>query len=91
MSKLLEIEVVDRLETLWEGKAGYVSVPALDGKLGVLPGRQPVLAVLGSGPVEISEVNGGDGEVTVTVDSGFVSVDADFVTVVVENGTVINS
>lgn len=91
MSKQLEIEVVDRLETLWEGRAGYISVPALDGKLGVLPGRQPVLAVLGSGVVEISEVEDQDSAVTIQVDAGFVSVDSDFVTVVVEDGTMIGS
>ena len=91
MSKQLDIQVVDRLETLWAGKAGYISVPALDGKLGVLPGRQPVLAVLGSGAVEISQVQNGDADVLIDVDSGFVSVDADFVTVVVEDGTVISS
>ncbi len=91
MSKRLHIEVVDRLETLWEGDAGYISVPALDGKLGVLPGRQPVLAVLGSGSVEISEVENDAPRVTIDVDSGFVSVDADYVTVVVEDGTLISS
>lgn len=91
MSKQLEVEVVDRVTTLWEGRASYVSVPALDGKLGVLPGRQPVLAVLGEGTVDITGINGGSGDVHISVSGGFVSIDSDFVTVVVETGAVIGS
>lgn len=91
MSKKLEIEVVDRKTTLWQGRADYVSVPAMDGKLGVLPGRQPVLAVLGEGDVEVSGVENGNENISVSVSGGFVSVDADFVTVVVDKGTVTSS
>ncbi|MFT0762765.1 hypothetical protein [Scrofimicrobium sp. R131] len=88
MSKRLSIEVVNRTSTLWEGEADYVSIPALDGRLGVLPGRQPVLAVLNTGNVEVRGADPG-GEVNISVSGGFASVDDDFVTVVVDEGTVI--
>ncbi len=82
----LRVEVVSKTTSLWRGRATYVSVPATDGHLGVLVGRQPVLAVLQPGNVEITT---GDGEVVlVSVASGFVSVDSDFVTIVVDGGEV---
>ncbi len=81
----LRVEVVSKIEPLWSGKASYVSIPAVDGRLGVLKGRQPVLAVLEAGAVEIETSTG---TVIVTVDGGFASVDSDFVTIVAEGGTI---
>jgi F0F1-type ATP synthase, epsilon subunit (mitochondrial delta subunit) len=85
MSKVLNVEVVTRSETLWSGSATHVSIPAEDGMLGILPGRQPVLAILQNGIVEIREESGGNVKLHVT--GGFASVDVDFVTIVVEEGT----
>lgn len=80
----LRVEVVGLSGPLWSGEADYVSIPAIDGRLGILSGRQPVLAVLSPGIVEIQR---GDGEdIAVEIEAGFASVDADFVTVVVEGG-----
>lgn len=81
----LSVEVVSQTELLWSGKASYVSVPAVDGRLGILKNRQPVLAVLEVGVVEISSE---DGPVNVSVNGGFVSVDSDFVTIVAEGGKI---
>ena len=81
----LSVEVVSRIELLWSGKASYVSVPAVDGRLGILKNRQPVLAVLEAGVVEISSESG---PVTVSVNGGFFSVDSDFVTIVAEGGEI---
>lgn len=80
----LKVEVVGKHGPLWSGRAHYVSIPAADGRLGILSGRQPVLAVLTPGDVEIRSGEGQD--VVVKIESGFASVDADFVTVVVEGG-----
>ena len=80
----LRVSVVGRLGPLWSGRAHYVSVPAVDGRLGILPGRQPVLAALQAGVVEIQPSTGET--VKVQVEEGFASVDSDFVTVVVEGG-----
>lgn len=80
----LHVEIVSKVEFLWQGEAHYVSVPAVDGRLGIMRGRQPVLAVLEPGAVEISLVSGET--VSVNVEGGFASVDSDYVTVVVEGG-----
>ncbi|MDO5672233.1 MAG: F0F1 ATP synthase subunit epsilon [Actinomycetaceae bacterium] len=79
----LHVEVVDRQGEIWSGEATHVAVPSIEGDLGVLPGRQPVLLVMKQGVVRIDPVDG-SGTVSVQVDQGFVSVDADTVTVVVE-------
>ncbi|MBS6071161.1 F0F1 ATP synthase subunit epsilon [Actinomyces urogenitalis] len=76
----LSVEVVSRRGgTAWQGSARSVSVPLIDGELGVLPGRQPVLALLGRGGVRIETVEGES--VTLEVAGGFCSVDQDVVTV----------
>ena len=80
----LRVEVVSTHGPLWSGAAHYVSIPAVDGRLGILSGRQPVLAVLEAGEVNIQCSDRAD--VAVSVDGGFASVDSDFVTVVVEGG-----
>lgn len=79
----LSIEVVTADRVLWSGSASGVSVPAADGDLGILPSHSPVLAVLRPGVVRIT---GDSGEkVNFDVLGGFVSVDDDAVTVVIES------
>lgn len=77
----LSVEVVSRYGgTAWTGRAYSVTVPLVDGVLGVLPGRQPVLAMLGRGPVRMSD-QAGQVLAEVQVAGGFCSVDQDMVTV----------
>ena len=82
----LHVEVVSRLEPLWQGNATDVAVPAVDGRLGILTGRQPLLTVLEAGEVEI-QAQGGV-KVTVSIDGGFASVDSDYVTIVAQGGEI---
>ena len=85
MAGALSVEVVSRDGgRAWTGQAAQVTVPLADGQLGVLPGRQPVLAIVGRGAVRIvpSEDGAGEGEaVRVPVAGGFCSVNHDVVTV----------
>ncbi len=82
----LRVDVVSKTGKIWHGRASYVAIPAVDGSLGVLPGRQPVLAVLSPGLVEITRT--GKDVVLIDVAQGFASVDQDVVTVVVDTGQV---
>lgn len=79
----VKVDVVSTTEVLWSGEATSVTVPAVDGELGILTGRQPLLAVLRSGEVRVTPTSGEP--VALGVRQGFVSVDADVVTVVVDN------
>lgn len=78
----LTVDVVSPSGVLWSGEASAVSVPAEAGELGVLPGREPILAVLRAGQARVTS---GGSTVAVDVHGGFVSVDGDVVTVVVDD------
>ncbi|MBX9243954.1 F0F1 ATP synthase subunit epsilon [Actinotalea ferrariae] len=79
----LEVDLVAADRSVWTGEARMVSAPAADGEIGILPGHSPVLTVLRPGTVRITPVEGGSTHV-VRIDSGFMSVDSDHVTVVVD-------
>jgi F-type H+-transporting ATPase subunit epsilon len=79
------VDVVAADRRVWRGEASMVSAPAADGDMGILPGHTPVLAALRAGNVRITTLSG---EVrSVQVDEGFMSVDANHVTVVVHDAT----
>lgn len=81
----LNVEVVSANRVWWEGEARSVAVPAVDGDMGILVGHQPVLAVLRTGMIRVITPNGEN--VEMDVDGGFLSVDQDQVTVVVDPTT----
>ncbi|MBF0959108.1 MAG: F0F1 ATP synthase subunit epsilon [Actinomyces sp.] len=84
-SKSLQVEVVSHEGRLWHGAALSVQIPTVDGSLGILPGRQPLLAQLGGGTVTVTC----SGEVvSFEVSGGFASIDSDFVTLVADSATV---
>jgi len=79
----LHVEVVSPAGEAWTGEATQVSVPLINGELGVLPGRQPLVAVLGTGPLRLSSV---DGEMhRIEVSGGFCSVDHDAITIAADH------
>ena len=78
----LQVELVAADRKVWEGEASQVSARSLDGDLGILPGHQPVLCVLGEGEVRI---NTGGSWKNASIDGGFLSVDHDRVTIVAES------
>ena len=79
----LRVEVVSPAGEAWTGEATQVSVPLINGELGILPGRQPLVAVLGSGSVRLSPV---DGEMRrVEVSGGVCSVDHDVITIAADH------
>lgn len=79
----MNVRIVSTDEVLWAGRATSVVVPAADGDLGILPGRQPVLAVLRQGT---ARVTGEDGTTQAfEIVAGFVSCNDDEVEVVVDN------
>jgi F-type H+-transporting ATPase subunit epsilon len=77
----LHVELVAADRRVWEGEARQVSARTVEGELGILPGHTPLLGVLVEGEVRIHD----EGAVrTAVVDSGFLSVDHDRVTIVAE-------
>jgi F-type H+-transporting ATPase subunit epsilon len=77
---LVELVAADR--KVWEGEARMVSARSIDGELGILPGHTPLLGILVSGDIRIMSTEGTSQKAT--IDSGFLSVDHDRVTIVAE-------
>jgi len=55
----LQLRVVSPDSVLYEGPAASIVAPAWDGKLGILPGHAPMIALLGSGELSIDLPEGG--------------------------------
>ena len=80
----LEVDLVDAEGKGGAGQAHQVTAPAADGGIGILPGHTPVLSLLRAGEVRVREERGG-AALSWHVDGGFLSVDSDQVTLVVDN------
>jgi F-type H+-transporting ATPase subunit epsilon len=83
----LDVDLVAADRKIWSGPATMVVAPASEGEIGILPGHAPVLAVLRAGEVRITPVSGE--LLRGTIDSGFLSVDADRVTIVAATVTLV--
>lgn len=78
----LQVELVAADRRVWRGEAAMVRCRSASGELGILPGHTPLLGILVSGDVTIHAA-GGERQVA-TVDSGFLSVEHDRVTIVAD-------
>lgn len=78
----MKVDIVARSGEAWSGEADSVVVPAYHGELGILDGREPLLAVLRPGTVRVGS---GSGEKSFDIPQGFVVVDSNVVTVVVDD------
>jgi F-type H+-transporting ATPase subunit epsilon len=77
----LKVEIVTPDRRAYEGTADKVTLPTALGSIGILPGHQPITAVISAGEVILTV----DGKVTrLAIDKGFVRVVADKVSVVTE-------
>ncbi|MDO5052848.1 MAG: F0F1 ATP synthase subunit epsilon [Pseudoclavibacter sp.] len=80
MAAELTVNVVSAIAQVWEGAARQVVARTSEGEMGILPGHEPVLAILGAGEVRVTTLTGE--VVTAIADDGFFSVNNDVVTVV---------
>ena len=72
MAEPMQVEVVCADRVVWSGKSTNIIAKTVEGDIGILPGHEPVLAVLVPGAVEIFS-DDGPREI-VAVDGGFISV-----------------
>lgn len=84
----LVVDVVAADRKVWSGAATLVSAPAADGEIGILAGHTPILSALRAGNIRITPDKGE--RVLVEITGGFLSVDHDKVTVVVDQATVLS-
>jgi F-type H+-transporting ATPase subunit epsilon len=70
----LHVELVAADRKVWSGEASLVVARTTSGDIGVMPGHQPLLGVLETGPVNIrTRGEDGDGTVVAAVHGGFIS------------------
>lgn len=79
---VLEVAVVSAERLLWQGEAKSVVAKTPEGEIGILPGHEPVLAVLVESPLRVEEPDGN--KMLVAVHGGFFSVDSNKVNVIAE-------
>ena len=79
----LKVSVVAADHEVWSGKAKQIIARTTEGEIGILPGHEPVLAILAQGEVRVTTIEGN--VITAQADDGFLSVDNNTVTVVARN------
>lgn len=80
----LSVRLVTRSGELFSGQAGFVSLPTTEGSMGILPGHLPLLATITAGKVKVGAKENDPDAQEFAVVPGFVSVDDDKVTIVVD-------
>jgi F-type H+-transporting ATPase subunit epsilon len=83
----LRVEVVAADQAVWTGEAKMVVAKTVEGEIGLLPGHEPMLAILASGEVRITLENGD--QLKATAEDGFLSVENNVVTVVARHAALI--
>jgi F-type H+-transporting ATPase subunit epsilon len=86
---LLSVSVVSAEQEIWTGEAIQLITRTVEGEIGILPGHEPILAILGAGEVRIT-LEGGR-VVKAMADDGFLSVSNNVVTVVARNASLTTS
>ena len=76
----LKVSVVAADHEVWSGEATMVVARTVEGQIGILPGHEPMLAILASGEVRVT-LSGGEKIVAEAAD-GFLSVANNVVTIV---------
>lgn len=71
--KTLRLRIIARAEPLLEADVPEVSIPGLDGELGIMPGHRPLVVALGEG--EITYKLGGRQE-SLPVSGGYAEIQA---------------
>lgn len=80
--KILNVAVVSAERALWSGEAKSLVAKTPEGDIGILPGHEPVLALLVESPLRIEEADGT--KLLIAVHGGFFSVNDNQVNVIAE-------
>jgi F-type H+-transporting ATPase subunit epsilon len=79
----LSVSVVSANSEVWTGQAKQIIARTTEGEIGILPGHEPILAILAKGEVRVTTLEGAS--VTANAEDGFLSVSQDVVTIVASN------
>ncbi|KQM14272.1 ATP synthase F0F1 subunit epsilon [Plantibacter sp. Leaf171] len=83
----LTVSVVAADHEVWSGAARQLIAKTVDGEIGILPGHEPMLAILAAGEVRVTLDDGS--KIVANAEDGFLSVENNTVTVVAGNATLV--
>ena len=83
----LRVELVAADQAVWTGEAKMVVAKTVEGEIGLLPGHEPMLAILGEGEVRITLEDGN--VIRANAEDGFLSVENNVVAVVARNASLV--
>ena len=83
----LKVSVVSADQEVWSGTAKQIIARTTEGEIGILPGHEPILAILGEGEVRVTGVDGQ--VVTANAADGFLSVENNNVTIVARRAALV--
>jgi len=86
----LDVSVVSADQQIWSGAASMVVARTTEGEIGILPGHQPLLAILAAGEVRLTVAGGGGSVIRANAEDGFLSVEHDTVTIVARNAELVD-
>ena len=76
----LKVSVVSADHEVWSGLAKQIVARTTEGEIGILPGHEPLLAILAAGEVRVTTLEGA--VVKANAEDGFLSVEHNTVTIV---------
>lgn len=82
----LRVELVSADRAVWTGEAKMVVAKTVEGEIGLLPGHEPMLAILGAGEVRVTLEDGT--AIKANAEDGFLSVEHDVVTIVARHAEI---
>jgi len=78
----LTVSVVAADKEVWSGPASMVIAKTTEGEIGILPGHEPMLAILAQGEIEVRITPLDGPKINVSADNGFLSVENNNVAIV---------
>lgn len=83
----LKVSLVAADHEVWSGEATMVVARTVVGEIGILSGHEPMLAILGSGEVRITQLDGT--KIVANADDGFLSVENNAITIVAHHAELV--
>jgi F-type H+-transporting ATPase subunit epsilon len=84
---VLSVSVVSADQELWSGEASMIVAKTVEGEIGILPGHEPLLAILAHGAVRVT-LAGGE-KITADASDGFLSVENNTVQIVARRASLV--
>jgi len=84
----LTVSLVSADQEVWSGVAKQIVARTTEGEIGVLPGHEPILAILAQGEVRVTLLDGT--VMTANAADGFLSVEHDTVTIVARQAELVS-